>query len=82
MTIYLNNILVFSATVEQHLLDLRAVFEELRGDKLFVKHKKYFFGKMSVKYLKHIVKAGSWRMDPNKVEAIHTWPKPTMIKEL
>ena len=37
---------------------------------------------MSVKYLGHIVEAGSIRADPDKVEAICTWPKPTTIKEL
>ena len=44
MTIYLDDILVFSPTVEQHMLDLRAVFEKLRVEKLFAKHKKCFFG--------------------------------------
>ena len=82
MTIYLDNILVFSPFIEQYLLDLRAVFEKLRGDKLFVKHKKCFFGKMSVKYLGHIVEVGSLCTDLDKVEAIRTWPKPNMVKEL
>ena len=44
MTIYLDDILVFSPTMEQHMLDLRAVFEKLRAEKLFAKHKKCFFG--------------------------------------
>ena len=44
MTIYLDDILVFSSTVEQHMLDLHAVFEKLRVEKLFVKRKKCFFG--------------------------------------
>ena len=44
MTIHLDDILVFSPTVEQHLLDLHAVFEKLRVEKLFAKRKKCFFG--------------------------------------
>ena len=44
MTIYLDDILVFSPTIEQHLLDLRAVFEKLRSERLFAKRKKCFFG--------------------------------------
>ena len=82
MTIYPGNILVFSPSVEQHLLDLCAVFEKLHSDKLFAKLKKCFSGKMSVKYLGHIVEAGSLCEDPDKIEAICTWPKPTMVKEL
>ena len=77
MTIYLDNILVFSRTIEQHLLDLCAVFEKLHSDKLFVKCNKCFFGKMLLKYLGYIVEAGSLRTNPDKVEAIHAWPKPT-----
>ena len=44
MTIYLDDILVFSPTIEQHMLDLRAVFEKLRAEQLFAKRKKCFFG--------------------------------------
>ena len=58
------------------------MFEKLRAEKLFAKRKKCFFGLRSVKYLGHIVEAGSLRADPDKVEAICTWPKPTMVKEL
>ena len=58
------------------------MFEKLRSDKLFAKHKKCFFGKILVKYLGHIVEVGSLRADPDKVEAIRTWPKPTTVKEL
>ena len=44
MTIYLDDILVFSPTVEQHMVDLRAVFEKLRAEQLFAKRKQCFFG--------------------------------------
>ena len=79
---YLDDILVFSPDVPQHLKDLRAVFERLRKEKFFAKRQKYKFGKSSVKYLGHIVEAGHIRADPDKVEAIRTWPAPTNVKEL
>ena len=82
MTIYLDDILVFSPDREQHPKDLRAVFDRLRRDKLYAKFKKCSFGKASVKYLGHIVEGGKIRADPDKVEAIRTWPKPTTVKEL
>ena len=82
MTIYLDNMLVLSPSIEQNFLDLRAVFEKLRSDKLFEKHKKCFFGKMLLKYLGHIVEASSLDVDPDKVEAICMWPKPITLKEL
>ena len=58
------------------------MFEKLRSDKLFTKHKKCFFGRTSLKYLGHIVEVGSLRADPDKVQAMRTWPKPTTVKEL
>ena len=58
------------------------MFEKLRMEKLFAKHKKCFFGYQLVKYLGHIVESGSLRADPDKVEAIRTWLKPTTVKEL
>ena len=82
MTIYLDDTLVYSPSLEQHLLDLHAVFEKLCSDKLFAKRKMCFFGKMLVKYLGHIVEVDSLCADPDKVEAIHTWPKPTTVKEM
>ena len=58
------------------------MFEKLRVEKLFANYKKYFFGLKLVKYLGHIIQAGSLRMDPDNVEAICTWPKLTTVKEL
>ena len=49
---------------------------------MFVKCKKCFFGKTSVKYLGHIVEVDSLSADPDKVEAICTWLNPTTVKEL
>ena len=82
ITIYLNDVLAFSPSVEKHLLDLSAVSEKLHSDKLFAKRKKCFFGKTLVKYLGHIVEVASLRSDPEKVEAICTWPEATTVKEL
>ena len=56
------------------------MFDKLRSDKLFAKCKKCFFGKMLVKYLGHIIEAGSLLADLDKVEATRTWPKPTTVK--
>ena len=64
------------------MLDLRAVFDCLCSEKLYAKRKKCFFGQTLVKYLGHIVESGRIRTDPDKVEAICTWPKPTTVKEL
>ena len=79
---YLDDILVFSETEQQHLHDLRAVLERLCCEKLRAKQRKYEFGKCSVKYLGHIVENGTIRVDLDKVAAVQTWPAPTCVKEV
>ena len=44
--------------------------------------RKYLGHIVSVKYLGHIIESGHIRADPDKVEAICTWPKLTMVKKL
>ena len=80
--VYLDDILVFSETEQQHLHDLRAVLERLRCEKFHAKQGKCAFGKHSVKYRGHIVENGTIRVDLDKVAAVQTWPAPTCVKEI
>ena len=81
-TVYLDDILVFSDSIKQHLADLWKVFEWLRTWQFKSKHQKYEFGKSHVKYLGHVVENGTVYADPDKVSAVRTWPKPTNVKEV
>ena len=56
--VYLDDILVYSETAEQHLQHLRQVFERLRAECFYAKRSKCEFGKRSVKYLGHVVENG------------------------
>ena len=80
--VYLDDILVFSETEQQHLHDLRAVLKRLCCEKFHAKQHKCEFGKRSVKYLGHIVENGTIRVDLDKVAAVQTWPAPTCVKEV
>ena len=80
--VYLDDILVFSETEQQHLHDFRAVLERLHREKFHAKQRKCEFGKRSVKYLGHIVENGTIRVDLDKVAAVQTWPAPTCVKEV
>ena len=72
MCVYLDDILVFSETEQQHLHDLHAVLEQLRCKKFHAKQRKCEFGKRSVKYSGHIIKNGTIRVNLDKVAAIQT----------
>ena len=80
--VYLDDILVFSDSVKQHLADLRKVFERLCTLQFKAKHQKCEFGKCSVEYLGHVVENSTVYAYPNKVSAVRTWPKPTNVKEV
>ena len=56
MTIYLDNLLIYSKSKAEHKVHLHQVFDYLYKETLFVKRKKCEFGKDSVEYLGHIVR--------------------------
>ena len=80
--IYLDDIIVFSKTPEQHLTRLRAVFEKLKRAELKLKPSKCEFFKHKLTYLCHVVSKNGIQTDSKKVEAIHKWPVPTNVTEV
>ena len=74
--VYLDDILVYSDTPEQHLADLRAVLDILRDNNLYAKPPKCHFGMKEVKFLGHIVGNGGIKPDPAKVQVVKDWPRP------
>ena len=62
--VYLDDILVFSKTQEEHLEHLRKVFEILRENKLFAKLTKCRFAKSELEYLGHVVGKDGIKVDP------------------
>ena len=74
--VYLDDILVFSKTWEEHLKHVKQTLDVLKREKLYVKLSKCEFGKTSLNYLVHIVGGGELKIDPSKVAVIVNWPKP------
>ena len=80
--IYLDDIIVFSSTFEEHLQRLTNVFIALRKAGLKLKPSKCFFAQKEVHYLGHVVSAAGVSPDPAKVEVVSSYPVPTNVKEL
>ena len=80
--IYLDDIIVFSKTPEEHIERLRGVFEKLAAAGLRLKPSKCEFFKSRVTYLGHIVSKDGIEMDPKKIEAIKKWPVPKTVMEV
>ena len=80
--IFLDDILIFSETFEDHLERLEAVFSRLKQQGLKLKPSKCEFFKTSVKYLGHVVSENGVQTDPDKINALASWPEPNNVKEL
>nr|GEX43120.1 putative reverse transcriptase domain-containing protein [Tanacetum cinerariifolium] len=80
--VFIDDILVFSKSKEEHEDHLRTVLQTLRHEKLYAKFSKCEFWLSSVAFLGHIVSAEGITMDPAKVEAITKWPRPTSVTEV
>lgn len=80
--IFLDDILIFSESFEEHLSRLEAVFCQLNKHGLKLKASKYEFFKNSLKYLGHVVSENGVHTDPDKIEALTSWPQPTNIKNI
>ncbi|GJR09890.1 putative nucleotidyltransferase, ribonuclease H [Tanacetum coccineum] len=80
--VFIDDILVYSKSEEEHEQHLRIVLEILRQKKLYAKFSKCEFWLQQVAFLGHIVSADGIIMDPSKVEAITKWPRPTTVTEV
>lgn len=82
VVVYLDDIVIHSQTLEDHVDHLKAVFSKLREHHLFVKKEKCSFAQNQVAFLGHIIKDGIIKMDESKVKAILDWEAPSNVKEL
>ena len=80
--VYLDDILVFSKSLAEHVQHVRLVLQRLLENQLFVKAEKCEFHVPSTSYLGYIISEGQMSMDPSKVTAVSEWPQPTSRKHL
>ena len=73
MVVFIDDILVYSATVEEHEQHLREVLEKLRQNQLYAKFSKCEFWLEEVAFLGHILTAEGVAIDPTKIEAMKEW---------
>ncbi|KAL6351799.1 hypothetical protein LRP88_14947 [Fusarium phalaenopsidis] len=79
---YLDDILIFSKTEEEHTEHVHKVLQTLQDAKLLVEPEKSKFHAPEVEFLGHIISHNEIRMDPKKVSAVKEWEEPTNVKEV
>lgn len=82
LLLYLDDIIIFSTSFDEHLKRLELVFNRLDGNHLKLKPSKCHFFQREVKYLGHVVSASGVATDPDKVKAVAEWKQPATTKEL
>jgi hypothetical protein len=82
LILYLDDILIFSGTWDEHVRHVKKVLDTLQRENLYVKFSKCEFGKTTLVYLGHIVGGGQLKIDPSNIHVIVNWPKPKSVTEI
>jgi hypothetical protein len=82
VTVFLDDILVYSKSEEEHEQHLRMVLQVLREHQLYGKLSKCSFYQRQIHYLGHIISEEGIVVDPEKVEAIREWLAPRNVAEV
>ena len=77
--VFLDDILIYSRTREEHERHVRQVMDVLRQEKLYAKESKCELFRTEVEFLGHIVGRHGVRMMEDKVKAVQEWPAPTRV---
>jgi hypothetical protein len=80
--LFIDDILIFSKTMEEHEEHLRLVLEKLRSNQLYAKFSKCEFWLTEVTFLGHVISAGGVSVDPGKVKNVLNWMPPTTASEI
>src|SRR5688572_8807301 len=72
--VFINDILVYSKSDEEHANHLRIVLQTLNDKELHAKFSKCEFWLASVAFLSHVISGEGIRVDSQKIEAVKNWP--------
>ena len=82
VVVFIDDILVYSRSRDEHAEHLRTVLEVLRQNQLFAKLSKCEFWMDRVAFLGHVLSEGGVSVDPEKVSRVQDWPIPRSVAEV
>ena len=82
VAVYLDDILIYSKTLEEHRKIVNQVLQRLADYDLYLKPEKCEFDKTKTKFLGLIISQGNIEMDPIKIKGVSEWPTPKKLKDV
>ncbi|EXV01030.1 reverse transcriptase domain protein [Metarhizium robertsii] len=82
VVVYLDDILIFSKTLEDHKEHVHTILKTLQDAKLLVEPAKCKFHTQEVDFLGHTIRPNEIRMEKSKIEAVRNWPTPKNVKDI
>jgi hypothetical protein len=82
VVVFIDDILVYSKSKEEHAEHLRVILTRLRDHQLYAKFSKYEFWLKEVQFLGHVLSAEGVAVDPDKVKDILNWKPPISVHEV
>ena len=80
--VYLDDIIIWSQTTEEHIRNVRTILNALKEAKLYVNHKKTALFSHEIDFLGHRISCAGIEADNKKVEKIMNWPRPRSATEV
>ncbi len=80
--VYLDDIIIHSRTVAEHVAHVRVVLARLREHKFYVKLRKCEFFQPSIEFLGHVIDAEGLHIAKSKLSVVQEWPAPTNVSEV
>jgi hypothetical protein len=82
VVVFIDDILIYSRSTEEHEQHLRIILSRLRVHELYAKFSKCEFWLQEVAFLGHIITAEGVKVDPEKVRAVSDWKPPNNVTEI
>ncbi|RXW17945.1 hypothetical protein EST38_g7906 [Candolleomyces aberdarensis] len=80
--VYLDDIIVWSSSLEEHKRNLQLILDAVRAHKLFLNAKKSVFCCTELKFLGHVIGRDGIKPDGTKIDRVQKWPVPSLAKDV